>query len=97
MLIDELEGFERDLYELFGDRIKTDDEFAKRIYAALTNIQWRKGDHVYTASFRYVGELISTIQGKGGYLDWYCCAPEGNVDNYIKLLFLSRGWIPHKY
>ncbi len=92
-------GFEKDLVELFGDKIRTDDEFAKRIYAALTNMQQKRyhNDPIYTASFRYVGGLISEIQEKGTYLDWYCCASEGIVDDDIAKIFLIKDWVPYEY
>jgi|GEM_PF-5605341 len=89
--------FEKDLEKLFGEKIKSDDEFAKRIYAALTNTLWRNEAIEYGASFRYTGGLIADIRGDGNYMDWYCCADAGNVDDDIAAALLTKGWTPHDY
>lgn len=92
-----MEQFEKDLIEVFGDRIREDDEFAKRIYAALANVKWNKGDIVYGCTFRYAGGLISDIREEGDYIDWYCCAPEGKVDSDIREALSKKGWTPSFY
>lgn len=92
-----MDNFEEDLIDLFGERIKVDDEFAKRIYAAITNVYWHSEFlEVFDTveSFRCAGGLIAAIKGSGDYMDWYGCAAEGCVDDDISEALLARGWIP---
>ena len=89
--------FETDLKELFAERICMDNNFAKRIYAALTNIIWKNGVYKYSVTFRYAGSLLAEIQGKGNYMDWYCSAGEGIVDTDIAEALDTRGWVPTEY
>lgn len=91
--------FEQDLVDLFEDEICDDEEFAKRVYAALTNIIWRQDntDYEHAITFRGAGGLIADIRGEGHYMDWYCSAGEGVVDKNILDALLTRGWTPHKY
>ncbi len=53
-----MEPFEQDLVDVLGDRIREDEEFAERIWAALANVEWNKGGEVYGCSFRYAGGLL---------------------------------------
>ena len=92
-----MSDFENDLTELFKEKICNDDEFAKRIYAALTNIIWRNGADEFGASFRCTGAIIANIRDGGDYLDWYCCAGEGVVDADIAAALLTKSWTPHQY
>jgi hypothetical protein len=55
------------------------DKYAQNLYAALCNNQFQKNevitileDQRWSCSWRYAGGIISDIQGKGNYIDWYC-------------------------
>lgn len=84
--------FEEDIEFLFGDRIRYSDAFAERVYAALTNTIWKRGEEEFSASFRWVGGFIAQIRGEGHYMDWYCSAGEGVVDRDIALALAIKGW-----
>lgn len=82
----------------FGERIREDRMFAIRMYAALNNNDWKKGDEsIHFASFRSNAGYIASIRGKGeDYLEFYCenyseDIPDGYVDDEIKSGFLKHG------
>jgi len=89
-----MEQFEKDLTELFKNRMINDKEFCKDIWAALSNVEWRNKEtnETYSCSFRYAGGLISDIIGEGNYLDWYCSGEPGTVTEEIEEALASRGW-----
>lgn len=87
--------FEEDLCCLYEYRIKSDDDFAKQVYQAITNVDWEHKESQWTFSrtFRAAGDLIADIRDKGEiYLDWYCCADEGVVSEEIATGMKSKGW-----
>lgn len=93
-----LTGFEECLAYAFGKQIQHDEEFAKRAYAALTNIIWRNGEKEYSVTFRYAGGLIADIRGDGSnYMTWYCSASEGVVDKSISKKLAEYGWTHHEH
>ena len=95
----EFEGFEKDLVDLFGDKIRNDDEFAKQIWSALTNITWthENGTEFYNATFRTAGGLIADIRGTGNYMHWYCESPDGIVSNEIETAMKTKDWTWREY
>jgi hypothetical protein len=96
------ELFEEDLLSLFGEKIKSDVDFCYRLYGSLGNVDWFKDKDKYSqddwdshvsASFRQSGSMIAEWRGKGeSYLDFYCMAPEGHVDEEIAEKMAERGW-----
>jgi hypothetical protein len=83
-----------DIEHSFKAQICEDDEFAKKIYAACTNIEWKHNDgSVGGESFRAAAAIIAMIREKGeNYMDWYCCSPEGVVDWEIEVIMAMMGW-----
>ena len=88
-----MEDFESGLKKLFGDLIKTDDEFCIELWCALSNIKWQhqNGDK-YSNTFRAAGDAIVMIRGEGHYMDWYCTGVEGVVSDRISKGMKSLGW-----
>ena len=99
-----MKNLERDLYDCKTIRSKVCDEgYAKKLYAALCNMQWHhndsKPDELWSCSWRYSGGLVSGLRNlelstNEDYLDWYCSGNEGFVDEEIKEDLASLGWSP---
>ena len=71
------------------------DLWCSLLYATLNATAWRHRvsgieDQV---SGRSLGELIATLRGSGGYLEWYC-APNFGQDERILNLLRELGWEP---
>lgn len=93
--IDEEDLFEKLLNDQFGQRIKTDDEFCKRLWGSLANIDWRhKNGDTAAYSFRAAGDLIAAIRGEGNYMDWYMSGSSGLVDLELEEKLSEFGWEP---
>lgn len=99
--------FEATVERVFGERLRAEGKghgwwdfsappmLGSRIYGSITNQDWQheNGD---TAgySFRAAGDLVAAIVGEGDYLDWYCSAPEGVVDEEVAAALAKEGWRP---
>jgi hypothetical protein len=61
------------------DKVKASDAYAQNLYAAMCNMTWQsrefwqelKGE-TWSCSWRHSGGIISDMQEKGDYIDWYC-------------------------
>jgi hypothetical protein len=75
-----------------------DDEFAKDVYRALSNMRWKYKDYdhkllYYSCSWRYAGALVAEARGKDeSYMDFYCSGNEGFVSEQVKDIFMDKGW-----
>ena len=61
------------------DKVKESDNYAQNLYAAMCNMQFIKlavipilKDQRWSASWRHSGGIISDMQEKGDYINWYC-------------------------
>ena len=84
----------RDVIDLFGDKIKTDDLFCHRLWSSLTNVTWvnKKEKSSYEFSFRRVGGVIADIREEGSYMQ--CCnqSTVGLIDKDIANDLKELGW-----
>lgn len=104
----EEDAFEAAVERAMGDRLraefpgsgagwgrKGEPILAQRLYGSITNQDWQhEGGELAGYSFRAAGDLIAAIIGQGDYLDWYCSAPEGEVDEEVAELLAGEGWRP---
>ena len=93
------------------DKARASEVYAQNIYAALCNTQWQKidvmpilKDEWWHCSWRHAGGIVSDMQGKGDYIDWYCSGimtqgeytsgyvTEGTVTEEIESDFKELGW-----
>jgi hypothetical protein len=65
--------------EYICDKVRTRDDYAQNLYAALCNQEWQRlevmpilKDETWGCSWRYAGGLIARIRQAGDYIDWYC-------------------------
>jgi hypothetical protein len=66
------------------NKIRTRDDYAQNLYAALCNMQYCPRDlwpilkeEYWSCSWRAAGGLVSDFIGKGDYMDWYCSGMGG--------------------
>lgn len=85
-----------DLEQAFGERIKSDDQFAKLVWGALANVDWQHKDGTqFSITFRNAGDLIADIQGDDdemAYMKWYCSSPNGVVPFDIAKSMAELNW-----
>lgn len=81
------------------EKVRSDDDYAKKLYAAMCNIRWQYQDVItilkdkwWTTSWRSAGGVIADIRGEGDYMDWYCSGNEGYVDPEIMADLADIGW-----
>jgi len=93
------------------DKARASETYAQNIYAALCNTQWQRldvmpilKDQWWHCSWRHAGGIVSDMQGKGDYIDWYCSGimqeghhisgfvSEGTVTEEIETDFRQLGW-----
>lgn len=94
-------------------KVQSNNSYAQHLYAALCNNEFVKKEiwdilkeTKWSCSWRYAGNIISKMQKKGSYVDWYCSGiidptsttatsnlPEGTVSDEIKKDLLKLGWV----
>ncbi len=88
-----MRDFEEDLESVFGEKIKTSDEFCKSLWSALANIDWINEDGTeFGCTFRYAGAIIADIRETGSYMDWYCRGEYATVSDEIANELKKLGW-----
>jgi hypothetical protein len=77
---------EQDLWrsDEFLHKIRTRDDYAQNVYAALCNMRWQAIDVVpilkdeyWSCSWRSAGGLVARLRGQGDYMSWYCLGMGG--------------------
>ena len=86
------------------EKVLYDEEYAKDLYRALCNMQWRKREimpllrnELWSASWRCAGGIVADLRQEGDYMDWYCTGGEGTVTEEIKEDLARLGWEPVEY
>lgn len=70
-----------------------DDDYARDLYAALCNVDWRKGAGEWSCSWRTAGGIVAKLRGKGeDYMDFYCSGNEGQIAPQIAADLAMLGW-----
>lgn len=70
------------------------DVFARLLYAALCNTEWRRGaaGEPWSCSWRMAGDVVAHLRGDESYLDWYGSGGEGLVDEGVLAAIEGLGW-----
>lgn len=82
------------------ERVQTDHEFAKSLYAALCNIEFHHPelDEPWGCTWRHAGGIVADMENNGGdYMDYYCSGNEGHVTEELRSIFMEMGWDPQPY
>jgi len=95
---------EKDLIDCqpIKDKVRNDDGYARRLYAALCNTKWyhdsvihssKQNVNHWSCSWRYAGSLVAILKGSGtDYLDYYCSGNEGRIATDIADDLKKIGW-----
>jgi hypothetical protein len=69
-------------------KVRTSDQYAQNLYAALCNMQWQKLEVIpilkqdlWSCSWRHSGGIIADMRMKGDYIDWYCSGMGDGLGN----------------
>lgn len=86
-------NFEDDLRDVLGQQMN-DDDFARRVYASLCNIDWvHENGTEYSCTWRYAGGLVAEIRDRDeDYMDFYCTGNEGVIDAEVADAMEAHGW-----
>lgn len=89
------QAFEESLLKIFGKEKFKDDDFCKRLWSSLANVDWfrPKLDEEASYSFRGAGVMIARLREEGNYIDWYCCGPDAVIDDEIRRALRKDGWL----
>jgi hypothetical protein len=87
------------------NKCKDSSTYSQNLYAALCNNRFIKDNEEWTCSWRYAGGLLSEINNRGDYLDYYCSGmrniesfvPESYVTDEIRSDLLKLGWVIEPY
>lgn len=79
--------------------------YSQNLYAALCNNRFFYGDKIWTCSWRYSGGIVSEINNRNEYMDYYCSGiggregfvGEGFVTDEVRTDLLKLGWIVKPY
>jgi len=70
----------------FLHKIRTRDDYAQNVYAAMCNMRWQPmdvfpilRDEYWSCSWRCAGGLVADFRGVGDYMDWYCSGIGGFI------------------
>lgn len=55
-----------------ADKCKESEVYSQNLYAALCNNQFKKGNTVWSCSWRHAGGIVSNLREEGDYINWYC-------------------------
>jgi hypothetical protein len=103
-------NLEQDLWQSneFLHKIRTRDDYAQNVYAALCNMRWQPAevwpvlkDEYWSCSWRAAGGIVADFIGKGDYMDWYCSGMGGlatydvkeGEDYMAKMQYVSEGTV----
>lgn len=95
----ESDSFEEELSAVFKEKMVACDDFCSDIWSSMANVIWVNPDRAekYSTSFRGAGGVVSSIIGRGDYMDWYCSGSYEYVSIDIKKTLKQSGWIPYNY
>ena len=93
---------EEDLWrsDLFLNKIRTRDDYAQNVYAALCNMRWQPldvipilKDEYWSCSWRAAGGLVARLRKTGDYMDWYCSGIQDFSADHADPRFNGGGFV----
>jgi hypothetical protein len=93
---------EEDLWrsDEFLHKIRTRNDYAQNVYAALCNMRWQAVDVVpilrdeyWSCSWRGAGDLVAKFRKTGDYMDWYCSGIQDFSGDHGDSRFNGGGYV----
>ena len=83
------------------EKVKSSDNYAQNLYAALCNNQFIQPENSWDilkeeywhCSWRYAGGIIADIQEHGDYIDWYCSGIRGDGSENSPNNYVGEGFV----
>ena len=93
--IEDVPSLEQDLRysDSIAKKCKASDVYSQNLYAALCNNQFKKGDKLWSCSWRHAGGIVSNLREEGDYINWYCSGNESFVTDEVRKDIESFGWL----
>lgn len=102
---------EQDLWNSveFLNKIRTRDDYAQNVYAALCNMRWQPidvipilRDEYWSCSWRSAGGLVAEFRraiAREDYMDWYCSGMGGigafaDDEHQAQATFIAKKYVP---
>ena len=94
---------EEDLWQSkeFLNKIRTRDDYAQNVYAALCNMRWQPAevfpvlkDEYWSCSWRSAGGLVARLRKDGDYMDWYCSGIQDFSSDEADPNFVGGKFVP---
>lgn len=91
--------------DLITNKCNNSEVYSQNLYAALCNNRFFKNNQQWTCSWRHSGGIVSEINGRDEYMDYYCSGvstrdgfvSESVVTNEIREDLSSLGWTIKPY
>lgn len=89
------------------EKVVSRDDYAQNLYAAMCNVRWVPADAItilkedfWHCSWRAAGGIVSRLQNKGDYMDWYCSGIGGftsfadETEEETQAHMAKKGYVP---
>lgn len=92
--IEDQPSLEQDLRysEKIATKCKKSDIYSQNLYAAMCNNEFKKGDKIWSCSWRHAGGIVANLREEGDYINWYCSGNESVVTDEIRKDIEEFGW-----
>lgn len=85
----------------FLSKIRTRDDYAQNVYAALCNMRWQPAEvwpvlanQYWSCSWRSAGGIVADFRTNGeDYMDWYCSGIRDYSKDEADPLFVGGGYV----
>jgi glucose-6-phosphate 1-dehydrogenase len=69
--------------ELIKNKCNSSETYSQNLYAALCNNRFIKNNEEWTCSWRTAGNIVSEINGRDDYMDYYCSGMWNEADGFV--------------
>jgi hypothetical protein len=69
--------------DLIKNKCNNNEVYSQNLYAALCNNRFFKNNEQWTCSWRMAGSIVSEINGRDDYMDYYCSGIWNEDDGFV--------------